>query len=1288
MESSAGKAINTFTKGMNKDTDYSIIPKEAYLDASNFHLITNKGNSSGSLEVIEGNSLVDNNTPSTHKIIGYCNVREDMVIFSTDNASSRIAKVTTSDGNLLNYTVLYDDTSMTNKLNFNLSHKIKAIGRYETTSIRKVYFVDNYNPIRFFSIDNLLANPTQDVSKFDIIPDCSILAPVFNSYINGNLTAGKIQYAYQLFDNNGAETLFSSASKLIALTTAKTSGSSNIDFKGTSIDVNTFKGVNFTILVSAGFTKIRIISIKYNSLNAIPVINIVTEQDISIDGGLYSFNDYGENYLGSYTYEEFAIIGRYVFKAKELETKNDYLFVGNVSNIDWDITYDARAYRFGPFSYSTALIYSSNLFDTIGVTTSNYADVPTNHDCINYWKNDITNDNTTFTTSSLQYQYQADHTTLGGEGIHLKYEFIYDTITIDNTIAGNETHTAFTDYSNPYVDINLVGYQRDEIYRFGIVFFNKKGINSSVKWIGDIRFPTYSENIKHVSSGIVTEAGIANPVLDSSSNITRIDAKILGIRFWISGLGEAKAQGAEYYQIVRCKRESLDRTVLAQGLVSNTIVWAGDTTQEYQVYQTPTAYRPSVGIIDINDVVEFISPEINFNKNLTYVNNDRLDVIGGALDVQGWNNKLNTPITSSTSMIVSDGSNFSASLKYHRIESAFLEYTRQRINVTLTTIVDYVNSDYDVAPVIDINRTIKFKNWTAENSFIRKNFNPSGTKAILTLDTSVTINTNSLISTCSINNVNYTIHGSPVVNYRRPTVQYGGNSYSNRLVNTYIVCSEIKTIGSLNTIITDVFGGDTYIGMYDYLRNIVWDGRNPNRTQLDLLFPVETSIDLVYRQDKCFSKIPADFDFNKQYLTEKAGVYGDTSTRYIFTQPGDLYVYNSVYSQENITKKFYLANPNIQTNQTYDTRVINSNKKINGELTDNWTIFKLDNFIDVDSTYGKLNILENYNNTLYFWQDKGFGALSVNTRSLISDNSTSQLVLGTGGVLDRYDYIDNSMGSISQFGLITGKDGLYWYDTLNNVFCKYKGSVESLSKIKGIQSYLNNFGDQSTICIGVPDNKYTECIFTLINGNNQKVTFAYNEIIGAFTSTYSYLPTVYLSSYDQHYYTTKDNNEIYLHNNGTVCNFYSITSPSHITFIVNDNFHETKIFGNLEYETKSLSYTITGNINNYYDTFNTLAVYNTKQHSGNVSIVTNNSTIGYNTSKKENTFVTMMPRNIVTTSSIYDVDVQSPSNWNTSRLFKEKMRDKYIIVSLTYNNSTNKNLSLPFVVTNYIGSKR
>src|SRR4030042_1273069 len=85
-------AIHTFKKGMVKDLDRSLLSNEAYLDATNYRIITGVGESTGALENIEGNKLINANInticPDGHKIVGSCLVRDALVLFTTDNTLS------------------------------------------------------------------------------------------------------------------------------------------------------------------------------------------------------------------------------------------------------------------------------------------------------------------------------------------------------------------------------------------------------------------------------------------------------------------------------------------------------------------------------------------------------------------------------------------------------------------------------------------------------------------------------------------------------------------------------------------------------------------------------------------------------------------------------------------------------------------------------------------------------------------------------------------------------------------------------------------------------------------------------------------------------------------------------------------------------------------------------------------------------------------------------------------------------------------------------------------------
>jgi hypothetical protein len=54
--------------------------------------------------------------------------------------------------------------------------------------------------------------------------------------------------------------------------------------------------------------------------------------------------------------------------------------------------------------------------------------------------------------------------------------------------------------------------------------------------------------------------------------------------------------------------------------------------------------------------------------------------------------------------------------------------------------------------------------------------------------------------------------------------------------------------------------------------------------------------------------------------------------------------------------------------------------------------------------------LRTFHNDLVFWQEEAAGVLSVNERTTITDDSNMPLILGTGGVLSRYDYFNSLNG--------------------------------------------------------------------------------------------------------------------------------------------------------------------------------------------------------------------------------------------------------------------------------------
>lgn len=122
-----------------------------------------------------------------------------------------------------------------------------------------------------------------------------------------------------------------------------------------------------------------------------------------------------------------------------------------------------------------------------------------------------------------------------------------------------------------------------------------------------------------------------------------------------------------------------------------------------------------------------------------------------------------------------------------------------------------------------------------------------------------------------------------------------------------------------------------------------------------------------------------------------------------------MYTYNSAYSSTNTAKSYIQSSIYAEDNIKSMNRITCSEVKSINEQTDSWTKFKFANYLDTDSTYGPVTNLKVFKNRLYFFQDSSVGIASVNDRSLINDNNAGELVLGTGGILTRYDYLVTQM---------------------------------------------------------------------------------------------------------------------------------------------------------------------------------------------------------------------------------------------------------------------------------------
>jgi hypothetical protein len=125
------------------------------------------------------------------------------------------------------------------------------------------------------------------------------------------------------------------------------------------------------------FDRVRLYSIKYNSLNSTPEIRIISEQTVSTN---LEFIDDNNSTVSEITFAEFTFLGGQIYYPKHLKIKDNRLFLLNYKTKRYDIDFDARAYR---FASDGSLLLTSPTTSSVTSTGFNVPSVPVLHDAIN-----------------------------------------------------------------------------------------------------------------------------------------------------------------------------------------------------------------------------------------------------------------------------------------------------------------------------------------------------------------------------------------------------------------------------------------------------------------------------------------------------------------------------------------------------------------------------------------------------------------------------------------------------------------------------------------------------------------------------------------------------------------------------------------------------------------------------------------------------------------------------------------------------------------------------------------
>jgi len=854
-------------------------------------------------------------------------------------------------------------------------------------------------------------------------------------------------------------------------------------------------------------------------------------------------------------------------------------------------------------------------------------------------------------------------------------------------------------------------YEQNEIYRFGIKFYAKNGTGSFVKWIADIKFPNYNDPIPVELQCQADNQSFCTDFRSMYYAGNKAYCNVPYIQFDVN-IPEGLDKLISGFEIVRVERKDEDMSITGHGII-NQLTNGGNVPFSYVMSNDKNSYAtPPEGIGSLYATV----------KGFSY--HPFKQLVDGDTGSLAKDDKI----------IVSE--------KYQAVlDAATWPLSTDPSHDGITTFENhwFIRKFYNLAGFI-------YNQLTEPYSIFKINdviyITPGDQKAILGFPFTTFINVDSVShsqgSACLIvslqNDLTWSYYYGVTVGVgggdngtckllafhfkpSRLISQYGGRSYIARTQNEYISCGAFYNVNSGGSKKINVLGGDIFHGILDIQKETKTILQTHSQTWF---FPTHSKYNVDLR-----SGIRVNADLND--ITAANALYNEE------------YIYNQAYSFENTLHKHFPKPIDFNQTSTFYNRIYWSNVKTNGETADSWTSIPILNFHDVDGNYGGITAFITLKTYMYFIQESAMGILLINQQSLMTDQNSQTLNVGVGQTLNKHLYHSVDIGSKHQWSIYKSNDAITFCDIRRNKLFMFDGqAITPVSDIKGARGFLNKVLHDSIITNDNPiigkgilttyDFKNNEFLYTFLNQfskagetfnsittTKEKYTLVFSDLTGEYSAFYDATPYIYINNHNKLFssnsYEEVSNTKLYLHNVGNYGVFYDVLYPSTLKVNINPNGIVTKVFDNLSWISESIkdeyvylddinnnvkvkssiadlvTYNDSDNINYLKDTFDRIRCYNEYQNTD--WILLDQTPITGNLRKVEQGFNVQVLRNKVNydnnpinTKSIFDPSILTKTE------FGERMRDKYIIVDLSYPNGTNNRFIIHNLKSTYRVSDR
>lgn len=302
------------------------------------------------------------------------------------------------------------------------------------------------------------------------------------------------------------------------------------------------------------------------------------------------------------------------------------------------------------------------------------------------------------------------------------------------------------------------------------------------------------------------------------------------------------------------------------------------------------------------------------------------------------------------------------------------------------------------------------------------------------------------------------------------------------------------------------------------------------------------------------------------------------------------------------------------------------------QLIDNYSIFKANNYKDIDGEFGEIVNLFSFNNQLFIHTKNGLWLQPTNYQERVTDGIVSYIGTGEFGSLPARLIVDSKTGNsagltnrdsqiitpLGYFFVCESDRKVYWFNgQLNSISDLgmsdwFKNNITS-TKEELAATYILNYDYRNERLLVTKRSSETKFdIYGRYNIDISSWTISFNLKTKSWISFHSYIPNNYLQSkdsmytfnYGQLYKHTQTNKEGNLISKPQYQVFYEEKYPYIVEYVSNDNPTVTKIFDHIRIVTEAFKFdeNTKSFVEERYKTFNKALIYNSRQCTGIIDL--------------------------------------------------------------------------------------